>query len=136
MVGPSSEKQSINGLCILSQNIINEKIFLALWFWYVSLMAISSVFFVYRMLTIVVPSVRVSILSSKIGGSRRQVRQTVTRLLRHSRPGDWFVLNQVRFFKKFMASIWTKQSRARKKCIKIAPVVDVITLFLEEIWRI
>ena len=94
-VGPDGNPQKVNGLCILSQNIINEKIFLALWFWYVFLMVISALFFIYRLATILVPSVRISILCSKIGGSRRYVRQTVTRILRHSRPGDWFVLNQV-----------------------------------------
>jgi hypothetical protein len=79
----------------LSQNIINEKIFLALWFWYVSLMVISSSFFIYRLATIAVPSVRGQILCSKIGGARQHVRTTVARLLRHSTPGDWFLLNQV-----------------------------------------
>ena len=95
-VAPAGGVNEINGLCILSQNIINEKIFLALWFWYVSLMVISSTFFVYRLSTIAVPSVRAFVLCAKIGGARQHVRITVARLLRHSRPGDWFLLNQVR----------------------------------------
>ena len=95
LVGPDGNPNKVNGICILAQNIVNDKIFLAIWFWYVFLMIVSGLFLVYRLTTILVPSVRTSILSGKIGGSRREVGRRVARILGQSKPGDWFILNQV-----------------------------------------
>merc|ERR1712018_397424 len=40
--GKGGQTEGNNFLCILSQNIINEKIYLVLWFWFVFLMVIGS----------------------------------------------------------------------------------------------
>ena len=37
-IGAAGGEQNHNGLCILSQNIINEKMYLVIWFWLVLLM--------------------------------------------------------------------------------------------------
>jgi hypothetical protein len=37
-IGAAGGEQNHNGLCILSQNIINEKMYLAIWFWLIILM--------------------------------------------------------------------------------------------------
>ena len=47
-VGASGGMQWHNGLCVLSQNIINEKIYLFLWFWFMFLFTVSIFFVFYR----------------------------------------------------------------------------------------
>ena len=46
VVGAAGENQEHNGICVLTQNIINEKIYLLLWFWFVflSLWSVVSLF--------------------------------------------------------------------------------------------
>merc|ERR1712020_60970 len=48
MYGPSGTVTRHDGLCILALNIINEKIFVFLWFWFVVLAVISAAAVLYR----------------------------------------------------------------------------------------
>ena len=61
-VGAAGGTQMQNGMCVLTQNIINEKIYLIFWFWYVILGNISILFFLYRILTTVFPQLRFYLL--------------------------------------------------------------------------
>ncbi len=54
---PTGSLNTANGFCILSQNIVNEKIFLALYFWYVFLFVVSGFYAFYRIATIALPQV-------------------------------------------------------------------------------
>lgn len=60
--GPSGSIQNHDALCVLPINIINEKIYIFLYFWFVFLGAISAMWILYRVLTIVSLSLRVSII--------------------------------------------------------------------------
>ena len=60
--GPSGSIQNHDALCVLPINIINEKIYIFLYFWFVFLGAISAMWLLYRFLTIVSLSLRVSII--------------------------------------------------------------------------
>jgi len=46
--GPSGTIQNIDAMCILAQNILNEKIYLFLWFWFFILTILSIFALVYR----------------------------------------------------------------------------------------
>lgn len=56
--GPSGDIQRIHGLCVLPLNVLNEKIYYLLWFWYVALFAATLFWLVYRVLSIVSSAVR------------------------------------------------------------------------------
>jgi len=63
--GPSGTIQKHDALCVLPLNIINEKIYIFLYFWFVFLAAISAVWLVYRLLTILSLDVRVSVIFAR-----------------------------------------------------------------------
>ena len=50
--GPSGTIENKDGLCVLPLNIINEKIYVFLWFWFVFLISWTVVFFGFRLITI------------------------------------------------------------------------------------
>jgi len=80
-------------MCILSQNIINEKIYLFLWFWYVLLFALSALVIIYRMALIFIPGLRMNLIQMKINRNERAV---VTTYIRHNcTVADWFLLYQI-----------------------------------------
>ena len=56
-VSPSGSEDKKNGLCILAQNIINEKVFLALYAWYFIMFIVASVLIFYRTVTLILPQV-------------------------------------------------------------------------------
>ena len=51
--GSSGNIESHDALCILPINIVNEKIYVFLWFWYMALIAWTCIFFCFRIVTIV-----------------------------------------------------------------------------------
>ncbi len=64
--GPSGTVQKLDGLCVLPLNIINEKIFIFLWFWLVVVAAITGVFLLYRLAVLAGPQIRVALITVKV----------------------------------------------------------------------
>lgn len=97
--GPSGTVQLHDGLCVLPSNIINEKIYIFLWLWLISLAVVTGVFLVYRVAVILGSQIRVALITIKGGKSTK--RQDVEAILEpqslnfFERLGDWLVLHLV-----------------------------------------
>jgi len=94
--GPSGTIQNHDALCVLPLNIINEKIYIFLYFWFVFLAAVSCVWLVYRLLTILSHDLRVNIIFAR--SDRRVSKEMISSALsnpKHSgteRLGDYLML--------------------------------------------
>jgi len=111
-VGAAGGEQSHNGLCVLTQNIINEKIYLILWFWYVILGTISAIFFIFRLLTIMSSDVRFWMIYKVVRHEYDEdLPKHLKKILEKSQIGDWFVIYQLSknsnpyFFRDFIRSL-------------------------------
>lgn len=60
--GPSGSLQTHDALCVLALNILNEKIYIFLWFWFIILAIISGMALAYSIAVITLPSIRETIL--------------------------------------------------------------------------
>ena len=56
--GASGTIETHDAMCVLALNIINEKIFVALWFWFIILAILTSLYLIYVIAVISVPSMR------------------------------------------------------------------------------
>lgn len=90
--GSSGDVQRHDALCILAQNIINEKIYIFLWFWWVLLGLASGIAIGYRLATIMMPRLRLMLLRSR---ARVTDRRTVDSVMRRLRSADWFLVYQL-----------------------------------------
>lgn len=61
----------LDGLCVLPLNIINEKIYIFLWFWLVGLAAVTAAFMIYRIATLAGPQIRVALIVVKVPYTRK-----------------------------------------------------------------
>ncbi len=50
--------EKFDGLCVLPLNIINEKIYVFLWFWFIIITIVTGVQIVYRLITMFTPRLR------------------------------------------------------------------------------
>jgi hypothetical protein len=109
--GPSGNIQKFDGLCVLPLNIVNEKIYVFLWFWFVILSVISGVSLIYRAATILGPQVRLTLLRAQ---SRLSQQEHIDTIARKCKIGDWFVLYQLGknidplIYKEFIADLAKK----------------------------
>ena len=76
MYGPSGTVTKHDGLCILALNIINEKIFVFLWFWFVILAVITAMSILYRVAIISSLKLRVRAVMKQLHG---QVHENMVR---------------------------------------------------------
>ncbi|CAB4054761.1 inx [Lepeophtheirus salmonis] len=90
--GPSGTIEKFDGLCVLPLNIINEKIYVFLWFWFIIVSVITGMHVIYRILTIVVPQLRVILLRAT---ARLSSAEKIQHLGDFFSLGDWFVLYQL-----------------------------------------
>ena len=65
--GAAGKGQSKNGVCILSQNILNQKVYLVLWFWYILVLSVGIAQIVFEAIIIAVPAFRNQLITWNMG---------------------------------------------------------------------
>lgn len=90
--GPSGDIQKIDALCVLPLNVVNEKLYLVLWFWFCSLSIISLFSLIYRAIIFMNKTVRSYLLMAQVRYLNRSVAKAIVQNLSF---GDWFILYQI-----------------------------------------
>ncbi|XP_046415596.1 innexin inx2 [Neodiprion fabricii] len=90
--GPSGSVQKFDGLCVLPLNIVNEKIYVFLWFWFIILAILSGLSLAYRAAVVAGPKLRLILLRAR---ARLSPQTQIETIARKCQIGDWFVLYQL-----------------------------------------
>jgi len=115
--GASGSVQKFDGICVLPLNIINEKIYVFLWFWFVLLAVITKLQMIYRLSVLALPCLRATLLKVR---ARLVPHYKVADISRHARLGDWFLLYQLGknidplVYREFMEELHKKWEAQRK----------------------
>merc|ERR1712142_942979 len=97
--GPSGTVEKKDGLCVLPLNIINEKIYIFVWFWLIALAVITGLFLIFRLATFLGTQIRVGLIT--IHGGKSCKRSDVEAILEPNslsyteKLGDWFLLHLI-----------------------------------------
>ncbi|ROT82405.1 innexin 2 [Penaeus vannamei] len=89
MYGPSGTIETHDLMCVLALNIINEKIYVFMWFWFVILAIISTMALIYRLLVFCVPAIRSGLLQKR---ARLRYKNSIDAVSRRLQVGDFFLL--------------------------------------------
>lgn len=109
--GASGTVQKIDGLCVLPLNIVNEKIYVFLWFWFICLSILSGLSLLYRTVVIFSPKIRLILLRAR---SRLSPHDQIKIINDKCQIGDWFILYQLGknidplVYKQLIADLATK----------------------------
>jgi len=87
--GTSGNIEKHDALCILPLNIVNEKIYIFIWFWLLLLGLLSFLVLVYRLVIIFSPYIRAFVLRLRY---RRVKRECIEMVIGKSYVGDWFLI--------------------------------------------
>lgn len=87
--GPSGTVQTLDAICVLPVNIMNEKVYVFLWFWFLILTAISVVGLVYHVFFALTPAFTKMYLRTR---SMNQKDLHLDDIGRRCEMGDWKLL--------------------------------------------
>lgn len=90
MYGSSGDVQKYDAMCILPINIINEKIYVFLWFWFVFLAIASGFMIIYRAVIVFYPNARYQVLVAR---ARLASSKDIHTICTESDLGDWFLVD-------------------------------------------
>jgi len=95
--GSAGKESNINALCILSLNIINDKVFLVLWWWFLCLIFIGMSRVVFRIVQINSAKLRYRLLDLRMHRyfKRDEKSHNIRTYVYKCSRGDWFVLYQL-----------------------------------------
>ncbi|XP_003743619.2 innexin inx2-like [Galendromus occidentalis] len=92
LYGPSGDLERQDALCLLGQNVVNEKIFLFLWFWYLFLLVASSGITLWRLASFFSTELRVLRLMKYFNQGERFKLRKICEVLDYA---DWYVLTTI-----------------------------------------
>jgi len=85
-----------NTICVLGQNIMNQKIFLVLWVWFTILWCVTVCQIIYRVITIFVPSAQQTTIQFQLKSTDKDLLKAIRNLkLSNGNVGNWFLLTQI-----------------------------------------
>jgi len=87
--GSSGTLQAHDALCVLALNIINEKIYITLWLWFIVLAVLTSCYLVYLLAIVTLPSLRKAVVIRKAVGD---AKDKTIHMVNKAKFGDWFML--------------------------------------------
>jgi hypothetical protein len=90
--GPSGSVQKFDSLCLLPINIINEKMYIFVWFWFVILITWTLIHLIFRFISLLSGYCRLMMLSNH---ARTVNRNDLEVILKKCDYGDWFILMQL-----------------------------------------
>jgi len=93
--GPSGTPERLDGLCVLPLNIINEKIYIFLWFWFILIASITGLFLLYRLAVLMGAGIRTAMIQARSGRvSRDKISDIISEpgLTYFQQIGDFFLL--------------------------------------------
>jgi hypothetical protein len=95
--GPSGVINKYDTLCILPINVVNEKVYIVLWFWLLCVAVLSFIYLNYLIVLCILPSYRLYLISAKVEmtAKRENVSAAVQsrKLNAIQNIGDWLVLD-------------------------------------------
>ena len=85
-----------NRVCILGQNIMNQRIFLVLWIWFMILFCVTACQIIYRITTMLVPSFQETTIQYQLKTKDEDMLRAIKKLkLGFGSAGNWFLLTQI-----------------------------------------
>jgi len=87
--GPSGNIVRYDIMCVLALNIINEKIYFFLWFWFVFLSVIGGLQLIYRAMLLFMPRLRRALLRRHVSPN---FRRSIDMILDSTDYSEWFLL--------------------------------------------
>jgi len=95
--GTGGEQENINAICILALNIINDKVFLVLWWWFVLISLIATIRLIYRFIQCRCAFLRYQLINMRMNRyfKKSSKIKKIEGFLYQCKLGDWFVLYQL-----------------------------------------
>jgi len=87
--GTSGEIEKHDAMCILPLNIVNEKIYIFIWFWFLLLGFLTILVVTYRILIVFSPRIRAYLLYIRF---RLVKKECINIIIKKTKMGDWFLL--------------------------------------------
>lgn len=90
--GPSGSPEKLDALCLLTLNVVNEKVFAILYIWYVLLLFISGCNLICRSIILLSSNIRIKMIQSLTKWTEPMSKRELKKILPNDNVGDWFII--------------------------------------------
>lgn len=105
--GASGSIQKHDALCVLALNILNEKIYIFLWFWFILLAVLSACAIIYSALVVMLPTTREAIIKRRFrNGTTNEVEGLISNIQVNRPKTITLFQNRMEIFQFRVSCLW------------------------------